>query len=184
MHEAISGYSFVERISVPAHPATDGFTLKKQIIPRTIAAGTAIAITATADGDEYVVNVPPSTTVSWEAGEYSWQSWVEKTGERYPVDSGLLTIKDDPLNLDTYDARTPAEIALAACKAAFANFNASGGRTKRYVIGTREMEFSTTAEFIVEIDRLQAEVTREHAMKAIHDGKPDPRRVLVRMNNA
>lgn len=184
MHEAISGYSFERRVTVPLYPATSGFTLKYQIIPRTQASGSAISITATTDGDVYVISVPPTTTATWEPGEYSFQSWVEKPGFRYPVDSGLLTVLTDPVNLDSLDERTPAELALEACKAAFANFTASGGRVKRYVIGHREMEFSSSGDFIVELDRLQAEVTREHAAKAVHAGKPDPRRIHLRLSNA
>lgn len=184
MHEAISGYSFERRVTVPLYPATSGFTLKYQIIPRTQDSGSAIAITATTDGDVYVISVPPTTTATWEPGEYSFQSWVEKPGFRYPVDSGLLTVLTDPVLLDTLDERTQAEIALADCKAAFANFQSTGGRVKRYVIGSREMEFDSGGDILVLINYWQAQVTRERAAKAVHDGKPDPRRIQIRMSNA
>lgn len=53
---------------------------------------------------------------------------------------------------------TPAETALEAARAALASWNPT---TRRYRIGTREMEFSSPDEIIQVIKYWEGEVARE-----------------------
>lgn len=169
--------------SVPAYPASAGYTLKYRLAPRI--SGTGIELTATTSGtDDYRVLVAPSATANWVAGEYSWSAWVEKAGERRVVDNGLSTIQPDPGTVAAYDARSKAQIALEDAQNALASFQASGGRVKRYSIAGREMEFDDASGLLKLVSYWQGIVTREAAAEALRRGQPDPRRVYIRMSNA
>ena len=169
--------------SVPAWPASAGYTLKYRLIPRV--SGTPITLTASTSGvDDYRVSVSPTTTATWTAGEYTWSAWVEKSGERRTVDNGLVTIKYDPSTAAAYDGRTQAQKALEDCKTALANFQATGGRVKSYSIGGRSMEFDDAGGILTLMNYWQWQVTREAAATAVAQGLSDPRRIYVRMSNA
>lgn len=99
--------------SVPEYPASEGWTLKYRLAPR--AAGTAIDITATADGDDYDVQVVAATTIGWATGWYTWTAYVEKAAERYTVDRGQLEIRAASTTLAAgSDNRTHARKVLDA----------------------------------------------------------------------
>jgi hypothetical protein len=168
--------------SVPDFPATSGYTLKYRLVPRI--SGAAILITAASSGADYRVIVGPATTANWAAGEYSWSSWVEKTGERYTVDSGLSQILPDPASVSAYDGRTKAQTALEDCQTALANFNATGGKVKRYAIAGREMEFDKATDIMVLVSYWTNEVRLENRAKALREGQADPSRVYVRLGRA
>ena len=81
--ELIVGDTLQFDTDVPDYPASDGYTLTYRLVPRV--SGSAIEITATADGDTFAVNVAAATTAAWTAGEYSWHSYVTLSGARYTV---------------------------------------------------------------------------------------------------
>jgi hypothetical protein len=171
-------------VSVPDYPATDGWTLAYVLVPSfTTPVQAPITITAaTYLTTDYRVQVGPTTTVTWSAGAYSWFSYVSKAGARITVDTGLVDIAADPASIAAgFDGRTQAEKALADANTALANFQATGGRVKSYSIAGRSMEFDTAADILVLISYWKAQVTREHAQKAVRDGLPDPRRMYVRV---
>lgn len=182
--ELVAGTTLNFLTSVADYPATDGWTLKYYLRLRT-AAG-AIDLTAAAEGADYRVQVPASGgsgTASWTPGVYAWESRVEKGTEKYPVDSGQITVLPDiSAASGTFDSRSLAEKALDDAKAAYAAFMASRGTMRRYKIGEREMEFTTGADIVERINYWQLEVNRERRQKALAKGLPDPRRVYVRLN--
>lgn len=168
--------------SVPDYPASAGYTLKFRLVPRV--SGTPIDITTTADGDDHETQVAAATTAGWTAGEYSWFSWVEKTGERWQVGNGTCTLQVNPATATAYDGRTVAEKALEDARTALANFQATGGRVKSYSIAGRSMEFDAAVDILKLVTYWQSEVMRERGAKAARDGLPDPRRISIRMSNA
>jgi hypothetical protein len=168
--------------SVPSYLASAGYTLKHRLVPRV--SGAAISLTATTSGDDYRTTVLPVTTATWTAGDYTWSAWVEKASERHTVDAGTVTLEPDPGVIAAYDGRTQAEIALADAKTALANFQATGGRVKRYAIAGREMEFDGAGDILTLVSYWQGVVLRESAANAKREGQPDPRRITIRMSNA
>jgi hypothetical protein len=73
---------------LPAYPA------KKWILTYyLVKSGTQIVFTATADGNDFLINVPSSVTKSWPAGTYKLEAYVTKEGERYKVVSSTIEIK-------------------------------------------------------------------------------------------
>lgn len=178
----IAGDSLDFVTSVPSYPASSGYTLKHRLVPRV--AGVAIELTATSSGDDYRSQASTATSSAWVAGDYSWTAWVEKAGERHSVDSGLCKILPDPSTIAAYDGRTKAQIALEDCQTALANFNATGGKIKRYAIAGREMEFDKATDIMVLVSYWTNEVRLEKRAKALREGQADPSRVYVRLGRA
>jgi hypothetical protein len=169
--------------SIPAYPATSGWTLKYRLNPHV--SGTPIDITATSSGADFRVAVAAAATNAWLPGAYSWNCWVENVGgESHAIDGGETVIKPNPTSVSAYDARTTAQRALEDAEAALANFNATGGRVKRYAIAGREMEFDGASELVKLVNYWTNVVRLENAAKAVAAGQPDSRRIHVRMSNA
>ena len=51
-----------------------------------------IEITASASGDDHLVELAAADTANYTAGTYHWQAYVTKSTERYTVDSGTIKI--------------------------------------------------------------------------------------------
>ncbi len=101
-----------------AYRASAGWAMTYRLVPRS-GSGSVITITADADGDDFTVSVPSSTTAGWGAGWYSWAGYVSKAGNRYTFDDGQIEIKADPGAAPAgYDGRTHARKMLDAIEAA------------------------------------------------------------------
>lgn len=143
----------------PGYPASDGWTLNYRMVPRT-AGGTAITITAVAEGADHRVQVPANTTATWVADTYGWSAWVENAGgEKYTVQDGQITIKPDPRAMPVgTDTRSQARRALDDARTALAAWTPT---TRRYRIGDREREFSSTGDVLKLISHLERAVEAE-----------------------
>lgn len=145
--------------AVDDYPPADGWTFKIRIVHRTNSAITPITLTATTSGTEYLTQVAPSTTANWTAGDYSWTSWVEKSGARYVVESGLVELLPNPAAVTTSDLRTHARIVLDAIEAVIEG-RASKDQ-EEYTIGARSLKRTPIKELLALRDRYKAEVRRE-----------------------
>lgn len=141
----IAGDTLSFSTSAPAYPASDGWVMRYRLMPRS-GSGPAIDISSVAHGDDHLVQVGPAVTSGWAAGEYGWASWVDRSGERYTVCSGTLTILADPRQAGAgFDPRTAARRALDDARAALAAWSPT---MRRYRIGTREMEFASADDIL------------------------------------
>ena len=77
---------------------------------------------------------------------------------------------------ETFDPRTEAQRCLDQARSALSKFIASGGRVKRYTIGSRTIEYSTITELQKVIDYYLEQVYLEECRRA---GR-DPRKILVK----
>lgn len=180
--ELVAGDSLNFLTGGGSYPASSGWVLKYRLVPRTVG-GTAILLTATAEASDFRVAVAATTTATWVADSYNWFSWVEKSGETYTVASGQLVVKPDPRTVAAgHDGRSQAEKALDEAKAAYSTYTTSRGTTRRYRIGDREMEFSSSADIVQLINYWELQVKRERRQKALAEGRPDPSRTYVRLN--
>lgn len=140
-----------------------------------------LVLTAAANGKGWRTTITTVQSAALAVGKYYWQMQVSATGVRItPAQGTLLVAVDLALVGASYDARTDAEKALAAAEAALVKFQSTGGRTKRYRIGTREMEFQTDADLMNLIKQLRARVVTE---KSIAGGARD-RHIFMRFDNA
>jgi hypothetical protein len=76
LERLIVGDTLSDTVTVPGYPASEGWTLKYRLIPRT--SGAAIRFGTTADGDAHVLLVDAAITAAWVAGEYNWAAYVER----------------------------------------------------------------------------------------------------------
>lgn len=178
--ELIAGDTLNFLASAPLYPASAGWVLKYRLAPRTVG-GSVISFTATAEGDDYRVNVAAATTASWGPDNYSWSSWVERGAEKYTVESlGQISVKPDPRTAAAgYDGRSVARKALDDARAALASWTPT---KRRYRIADREMEFNGTADIIKAINYWELEVQKEQRIADLAAGGIDRRKVYVRLN--
>lgn len=185
IEELVAGDTLDFTVEVPDYPATDGWTLKYRLTPRfTTPTQTPIVLTAStnADGTRYDVQAAPVTTAAWTAGYYTWARWVEKAGARQTLDeSGQLQIKADPSSTaQGFDARSQARKAVDDLRAAMATFQATSGRVKSYTIGTRSMEFETSAEILKMLHFWENELRREESAERLRAGTQMGNKLHVR----
>lgn len=192
LQQITAGDTLKFEASVPDYPASDGWTLKYRLIPRT--SGTPIDITAATgdDGESYEVAVAASTTATWTPGPYSWAAWVELGADKFTVDGwpqtdgvkvdpgDVVTILADPRTAATYDSRSVAQKALDDCKAALAAYNASRGLVKSYTIAGRSMTFRDGGDIVLHMDYWQRQVDNERTAESLAKGLGNPRHMRVR----
>lgn len=162
--------------TVADYPPADGYTLKFRLIPRT--SGSAITITAATYGTDYRVQVSPATTAGWATGEYSWASWVEKSGARYSVGNGTITLLPDPGVVSAYDGRTHARKTLDAIEALIEN-RASLDQ-QEYQIGGRMLKRMQIAELLKLRSLYQSEVAKELQATKLANGLGVGSKIQVR----
>jgi hypothetical protein len=156
--ELVAGDSLNFLTAGGAYPASSGWMLKYRLVPRTVGNGVQ-ELTATAEGNDHRIAVAASSTTGWAADNYTWTSWVEKSGEVYTLEQGQLTVKQNPRTAGAgYDGRSQARKALDDARAAFAAWSPV---KRRYKIGEREMEFNSTAEIIKLITWWEQQVMAE-----------------------
>lgn len=159
----VAGDSLNFATSTPDYPASAGWVLKYRLVPR--GTGSAIELTATAEGDDHRVQVAAATTAGWSAGAYGWAAWVEKTGEQYTVDSGQITVTPNPRTVAAgTDLRSEARKALEDLKTAHAAYVASNGTVASYQIADRQRTFRSVAEIVKLITYYEQQVAKEDAL--------------------
>lgn len=172
--EVVAGDTVSWEKSIADYPATDGWTLKYRVIN---SAG-KIDITATADGADYLVDESPATSAAWAAGQYTWVSYVEKSGARHTVGRGSITVKPDLAAESTsYDTRTTAKKTLDAIETWLTSRDLG---VAEYEIAGRRMKYIPVAELLSLRSKLKAEVTREEAAERLALGLQSKTKVTVR----
>jgi len=101
------------RTDLSSYPATQ-WTLTYYLLKK----GNQIKITATADGDNYAINVAKSVTRDYPPGQYTWIAKVSRGDEEYTVDSGAVEILPDFADaVSGYDTRSQVKRILDAIEA-------------------------------------------------------------------
>lgn len=176
-----AGDSVAWRRVFPDYPPTDGWTLKYRLV----SPAAVIDLTASADGDGYLVTAAPAQTTTWLAGEYAWVAYVEKTGERHTLLDGRMTIQPDLAALSAgYDTRSLARKTLESLRQALADYVASNGHVSEYEIGgaiNRRMRFRSAAEIEALIRFWSREVAKEEQAARLAAGLPAGNTILVRL---
>ena len=167
--------------TITDYPASEGWTLYYRLVPAT---GSAILLTAAVDDDNadgYRVQASAATTAAWTAGEYSWASWVELSGQSYSLSTGRCTLLPDPRTAAAgLDVRSDAEVALANVRATIQGRATSA--VLEYEIAGRRLRYIPIPELIALESRLKAEVASEQRLADAAKGYADKRKVYVRMS--
>lgn len=161
------------RRALPDYPAGAGWALTYTLLN---SAG-KITVTASASGDDHLVNVAAATTATWAAGDYAWRAQVSKAGEVYTVAEGRMAVRPS-FAAPTLETRSLARRALEAVEAYLADPNNLAAA--QYEIAGRQLRRHTLTELWAHRDRLRLEVLREEQAGRLAAGLPDRRRVFVR----
>ena len=178
--ELVAGDSLNFLTAGGAYPSSSGWVLTYRLVPRT-AGASVITLTGTVEGDDHRFAIAAATTAAWVAGDYTWISRVEKAGEKYTLETGQLVVKPNPENLAVgYDGRSLARKTLDDLYAAKAAWDASSGRTRRYKIGEREMEFNSEADLLQKTFFWENKVAAEDTAARLAKGLKPRNRILTR----
>ena len=81
------------------YPASGGWSLSYSLLN----SSDKITINASADGDDFVIDVPAATTAAYTAGVYGWFGHVTKATDRYKIGDGEIEVLADPAVVATLD---------------------------------------------------------------------------------
>jgi hypothetical protein len=113
------------RISDSNYPAADGYQCHYVLLKE----GTQVKLESSADGDDHLFAVSSTITASYPAGEYEWRSYFTNGTERYPYESGSITIKPNyTTQTEGLDTRSANKRLLDAVTATF-----EGSATKKSI---------------------------------------------------
>ncbi len=167
--------------SIPDFPASAGWTLRYYF--RSTAGG--FDITAAANGDDYLINEPPSSTGNYTAGTFSWVKRVSNadSSESYELGSGTTVVRADfAQQSQGFDARTFAAKALDSIESAIAT---SAGRDEFSIdIDGRIIVYRSLSELMKARTLFTAEVEQQRAAEQIAKGWASGNRVLTRFRTA
>lgn len=179
-NQIVAGETLNYRAIAADYPASAGWVVTLYLNPR--AGGTATSVASSADGNDHLLQVPASTTATWAPGWWAWETWAALGTERYRLEAGQLQVVAGLIGAAAgTDTRSQAQRALDDAKAAFAAWTPT---TRRYRIAGREMEFADTGEIIKVVQYWENEVRREQTAEAMAAGRPNPRKLLVRLGRA
>ena len=129
-----------------------------------------IAITATDDGTDHIVEVSRATTAKYEPGTYEWVAYItrDSDSERIGVARGTWTVEPNAA-ADGADPRSHAKIMLDKLE------DVIQGRADRqilsgYSLGDRSLQYASLAELRDARDAYRAEYLREVRQERIARG--------------
>jgi hypothetical protein len=178
----VAGDTLDNKYSLSAFKASDGWTLKFRLIPN-VAGPAPIQLTCTASGDDFLLQLGPTSTANWTPGDYGAAVWVEKSGARYSVETdpsvpGQVTILPNPQTVTVLDTRSDARKNLAAIEA-FLGGRASNA-VQEYEINGRRLVNYKPAELITLASYFRRQVSQEEVAAALASGMGNPRHLFVR----
>lgn len=167
--------------SLPDYPASDGWTIGYRLIN----ASAKIDITGSASGQDHAVSITATTSAAYAAGDYVYQEYVSKAGERHTTGTGAITIKPDlAAKSAAFEARGTWTKALADLRAALATWVTSNGAVAEYEIAGRRMKFTTAEDIRKRIVIAEHEAAREKADDKAASGQDLGRQVYLRFGRA
>lgn len=175
----IQGETLKWKRSFSDYPAGDGWVLVYYFR----GAGSGFDAAATVDGNDYLVTVPTATTSACAVGDYEWQAWFSKDGEKHLADSGRVAVKAGLNSLETsatFDGRSEAEKTLTAIRAMLANKATLDQQS--YVIGNRQLNRIPIADLLMLEKRYVMIVSRERQAARIKKGGKFFKTVHIRMS--
>ena len=156
------------------------YTLKWYARTNTASEGTTI--TGAAESTGWRVTVPAATTLTSDAGLWSWQAIATYSTLQFTAGRGQFTVKGSAAYTGTpgaFDDRSRAEIDLSYVETAIRTLS-QGGMVQEYTIGNRNLKRYKMPELLQLRDVLKAEVDRERRADKIRQGLGNPGVARVR----
>ena len=128
-------------------------------------------ITASASGDDYVVEVASATTATYTKGNYNWVSYITRSSDsaRIKIGEGFTEIEDNFATTST-SVRSHAKKVLDAIEAVIEN-RASMDQSSMSIAG-RSLSRLSIDELMTFRDRYRAEYLKEVKRARIKNKKP------------
>jgi hypothetical protein len=141
----------------------------------------ALDLSSTASDAGWSTTLTATASAALGAGNYTWTAIVTSGIERITIGAGRSVITPNViLQGGGFDPRSFAQLALEACEAAMATFNATGGKVKKYDIGGRSMEFQTIGDLMTLHSFWKAKVLAEQSATSVANGMGNPRNLYTR----
>ena len=134
------------------------------------AGSTSISITASASGDDYLVQEVATTTDDYTVGVYHWAAFITDSGDstkRVTIDSGTWEVVADRATA-TSDPRTHAKIMLDKIETLLEG--RAGGDVSSYSIQGRSLTKLSIEELMKWRDRYKAEVLHHEQIERRKNG--------------
>jgi hypothetical protein len=178
----VAGDTATWRRHLHNYPATGGWVISYALVQQQ--SGLQILITGTADGDDHLVNVPPSLTVDWSAGDYTGAGYCSNTttGDRFTIWRGTIKIAPNLAGADQGDPRTHARKVLDAIGAVLEG--RAGQEVLEMTIEGTILRKATVADLLLLRDRYVIIVRGENDREKIASGRRTGRRILTRFKGA
>jgi len=175
----IAGDTVVWQKTFGDYPASAGWALSYALVKDSaliLIDGSKVV----ASGDDFVVTIPAADSVAYASGDYAWQSYVTKSGERYQVGHGIVEIKPDFATQSTgYDARTIIKQTLDALEAMLLK-KASKDQMSLHVPNGRRVDRLPPEQLLMWRDKLKAEYEAEVQAERISQGLGSGRKIFTR----
>lgn len=139
----------------------------------------AIDITAAASGDDHLVDLSAATTGGYTPGTYSFSAYVTKSGERYTVATGYITVK---VNLATATTFTDRLLTLQSDVDAINAFLSKNYNYASYSIGGRSLNKYSLTELYKLRSVLMSELSSLKDSERIRRGLGTSKLIRVRIN--
>lgn len=148
------------------YPISDSWVLSYAFVK----ADHHFSVACTDNGDNnHLATISAADSAKIKAGEYKWQSYITKSTERYPVNSGTLTVlKNFAIQTDGFDGRSHWKTTLDNVEAVI-----QGRATKdqsSYTVNGRQLSRTPVADLLLLYDRAKAAVVAEEKAEAIAKG--------------
>lgn len=99
--------------SLKDYPASAGWAVTYAAINK----NHKFTATSTADGDLHSITLAASATAAYTAGQYYWEGYATKDGQRFTIGTGWFTVAPNIATENNYDARSHARKTLEAIQA-------------------------------------------------------------------
>lgn len=131
---------------------------------------TAINLTATESGDDYLIEVDAATSAAWTVGFYTWQAYITRTSDsaRVVVGTGRFEVLANRATAST-DPRTHARKMLTLIEALLEGRAVSD--VDSYEIAGRSLKKMAVRELLAWRDRYRAELAAEDRRLALKAGR-------------
>ncbi len=164
--------------SLPDYLPADGWALSYVLVKD----GNQETLSSSNNGDgTHLVNADAASTASIEAGEYRWQSYVTKSGERYTVGRGEITVKPNFAAQDAgHDGRSNARKWLDSLEAALASMTTGEIKQASISYNNRSATYRSVEDLLKAISRAKQMVESEESAERLAAGLGSGNRILVR----
>jgi hypothetical protein len=176
--EAFAGDRWQWSRSLPDFPA-DEWTLTYYL--RGNAPGAQYEIAATADDEDFSIDVATTTTAGYIPGVYYWSAFVSQSGDRKLIAQGRLEVKTNPADVVLpADGRSHARRTLEAIEAVIERRATTDQQQYVFQAVGRSVTRMPIADLLKFRDKYAAMVAAEDEKAAIDSGKASGRNVFFR----